>query len=136
LTAMQNYINKGDKIFFLSGDRVNDFLSNYISAKLNAKSYNCGGDKNIKISMKSWPNIIEQMKACYEVNQNAYNAFQNKVLDKLIIPYFDLRWHSYYWPPSEADREKLKEERLSVFNVKDDRFRYKEEKWFGVVELK
>lgn len=133
LNSMKGYSKPYEKVFYLSDQ--NDYLANYISSKLNVMSYNVAGDKNIDLSSKSWPASIKNMRQYKEVNENAYYAMSNGILNKLIIPFFDLRWHSYYWPPSEADRRNIKQEKLSVFDINDARFIYQEEEWFGVAEI-
>lgn len=133
LISMKKYLEPKEKVFYLSDQ--NDYLANYMSAKLNIMSYNLSGDKNIELSSKFWPASIKKMREYKEVNENLYYAMSNGILDTLVIPFFDLRWHSYYWPPSDADRLKIKQEKLSVFDINDARFIYQEEEWFGVVEI-
>jgi hypothetical protein len=128
--SMRRFIKPNEKVFYLSDQ--NDYLANYVSSRLNVMSYNVAGDKNMVLSSRYWPLSIKQMKEYREVNESAYLAMSHGVLDKLVIPYFDLRWHSYYWPPSDGDRLKIKMAKLSIFNINDTRFKYHEEKWFGV----
>ena len=127
------YIGDNDKIAFLSSN--NDFLANYISASHNAMSYNCGIDKNLEIAKQKWPDSIGKIISGNNLNVNLYDAMKKGIVGAFIIPYFNLRWHSYYWPPDEKQLEYLKVERISKIDLTDNKFKFQEEKWFMVVTL-
>jgi hypothetical protein len=132
LPDLFQYLKEGEKIFYLSDE--NDFLANYISAKLNVRSYNCGGDKNQLLSFRSRPECIINMKRGVDVADNAYWALWNGDVTKIVIPYFNLRWDSYDWPPDASDINETKDDIARIFNG-DARFVFKKSRWFEVVEL-
>lgn len=133
LAPLKKYVKPNDKIFFLSNQ--NDFMANYLSAGLNARSYNVGGDKNFVLSAATWPKAILNIRAFDSVNENAFIAMSGHQLDKLVLPYFRLREESYHWPPSEDERLAYKNRLLSELNVHDSRFKFQDEKWFGIISL-
>lgn len=125
IETMQKYIGEDEKIFFIS--KENDFLANYISAKLNTKSYNAGGDKNFGITSKFWPNTIKNMRNTGEQNLNVYAAIKEGGVDKIILPHFNLRWNSYSWPPKKPTYDP------NTFDTADTRFLYTKTNWFTII---
>ena len=85
--------------------------------------------------MKTWPPEILNLQKYKNVNENMLLALSDVKADKIILPYFNLRWHAYYWPPNEKQRLSLKAQQLSHFDQNDNRFAFTDSKWFGIVEL-
>lgn len=96
----------------------------------------------MELAWKYLPKEIQNMRMykkttpAFNVNENAAMAIAKGDLDVLVIPFFNLRWDSYKWPPSENARIENKKLMLSKFDIFDQRFSYKEEKWFGIVTYK
>jgi len=140
LSSLGRYVHKGERVFFLSDE--NDYLANYICPELDIRCYNNGGDKNMQLSWKYLPREIQNMRqykkagSLYNVNENAASAMSKGLLDVLVLPFFELRWDSYRWPPSEKARLKARKLMLSKFDTNDPQFSYVEEKWFGIVKLR
>lgn len=82
----------------------NDFLINYLAAKLKLHAYNIGGDKNLMQAYKNWPGMLEQLSPDQPDNNLANNIFLLLIktnTDVVIIPYFDTMWaanFSKFWP--------------------------------------
>jgi hypothetical protein len=133
LDEMRTVLHAGDKIFFLSGE--NDFLANYFSGVLNLKTFNVGGDKNLEIAIPRWPEIIQKIRKYENVNENLHLAFQTGLLDKLVIPYFSLRWNAYYWPPAQSTKDEITAKQYAAFDKNDPRFAISDYEWFAIVTL-
>lgn len=133
LPALAGYVQDSEKIYYLSHE--NDFLANYISAKLKVRSYNCGGDKNRVLSSRYQPESVLNMTKGHDVADNAFQALRSGAVDKIVIPYFNLRWNSYYWPPSDNDIASKKNSIDRLFDG-DNRFKVRKSSLFEVLQLK
>lgn len=89
----------------------NDFLVNYLASKLNIRSYNIGGDKNLTEARKHWPKIMQRFRM-----GGIDPDFADQVLlilakaeaDVVILPYIDLLWAAHHWPaPAKFNSELL-----------------------------
>lgn len=89
-----------EKVFYVSDE--NDYLADYLSIKTNTNSYNLGGDKQIILAAEAWPKQIVNFRQGKDVQQNLEELLQQKIVDVLVIPFFNLRWDSYVWPPSST----------------------------------
>ena len=82
----------------------NDFLTFAIIPTTGARSYNVGIDKNVQLSVLSWPATvratIDRFGAPSEAD-TVCQAFSEHVLDALVLPYFDLFASTFTWPPSQ-----------------------------------
>lgn len=124
-------IPKGSKIVFISNE--NDFLGNYISAKVDTKAYNCGGDKNQAIVMSSWPKSILELTKHNNINENAYSALSSNQANIVILPHFNLRWDSYNWPPPKEQQDW--HTIAKSINYEDPRLRFDKNDWFTLITL-
>lgn len=74
----------------------NDFMINYLASKLNVRTYNIGGDKNLQEAQREWPS------AMIDENINLDEKITRLLLDEsanaIIIPYFDTLWAAHFWP--------------------------------------
>lgn len=87
-----------EKVFYVSFE--NDYLADYLSIKTNTYSYNLGGDKAIILAAEEWPKQIVNFRQEKNIQQSLEELLQQKFADVLVIPFFNLRWDSYAWPPS------------------------------------
>ncbi|WP_171910026.1 hypothetical protein, partial [Rickettsiella grylli] len=60
LPLMSSDLSKGTKVAFLP--YRNDFLINYLAAKLQIYAYNISGDKNLAEARQYWPSIMQRFK--------------------------------------------------------------------------
>jgi hypothetical protein len=104
----------GSRVFFLSAE--NDYLANHLAPRLRLYAYNVGGDKNQILSEPLWPDSIKALRAhATEIDGLAplvVAALRSGDVDAVVVPYFNLRWDSYGWPPIGPARE---ERRGAVF---------------------
>ena len=133
LVPLSKTLRRGERVFYLSDE--NDYLSCYLSPKLGVASYNTGGDKELAVIQSTWPRAIRELRNMRDGNENAFQALHDGSISVLVLPYFNLRWHSYFWRPSEEMRNAERNKVLSVVNLNDPRFRVSESEWFAVVRL-
>ena len=74
ILKLKKYVKPNEKVFFMSHE--NDYMVNYIAPKVNIYSYNIGGDKNIRMSFKSWPDEIKTMRKYLEVHKSLLPKIQ------------------------------------------------------------
>jgi hypothetical protein len=134
VVPMSAHVRPHERIFFLSGQ--NDILADYLAPYLNAASYSTGGDKNIILAEARWPAEIKELRHGKHVVENLSRLFESGRLDALIVPFFDMRWSSYSWPPSEARRTQLWSDWMAVIGADAGRFAIANEPWFTVVRPK
>lgn len=89
----------------------NDFLVNYLAARLQFQTYNIGGDKNLNEARSRWP----QTMSMFRMGQ-VDEGFAERVVvllrrgeaDVVILPYLDLLWAAHVWPyPNQYKKEVL-----------------------------
>ncbi len=134
-TALKDFlyiVNKDEIVLFIQkGGLKNEYFSSYLCSHAMCRSYNVSGDKVLNIAVKTWP------KKIYNLSLNPSTSKIKEVLrlglaDKVIIPFFDMRWDSYNWPPSQStvDEYKVYAQSLSIGSD----FHYEESKWFALIK--
>ena len=112
----------------------NDFLVNYLASRLDIKSYNIGGDKNLDEARRHWPETLRQAN-------KVDDRFLERVLlllalnesDVVVLPYIDMLWAAHSWPYPIQFREELKP---IVSELKDFRFvEVVERKYYAIAKL-
>jgi hypothetical protein len=78
----------------------NDFLAAYAAARLNVRTYNVGGDKNVEQAMADWPSA---MMSLGDPSQPSFADLAPFFLlkgfgDQIVIPYVDLLNSALVWP--------------------------------------
>lgn len=79
----------------------NDFLVNYLAPKLGVRTFNIGGDKQLKAAREFWPATMRGF-AFGRVDDD----FADRVIlllvrgeaDAVVLPYVDLLWAAHQWP--------------------------------------
>lgn len=102
----------------------NDFFVNYMASRLNLRSYNIGGDKNLEAARASWPATmlaLEFDQAGEDFEKKVIALLQSRDADVVVIPYMSLLWAAHTWP---APREKYEAmipyvERLKASQIVD-----------------
>ncbi|MBB6340552.1 hypothetical protein HNP49_000702 [Pseudomonas fluvialis] len=89
----------GETLVFLPW--TNDFMANYISARLKTRTFNIGGDKNLDIAKTHWPEILLQfpprtIDPNFHIRSQLFLA--NNLAEVIIIPKFDPLWGAHSWP--------------------------------------
>lgn len=134
---MARFLVPGERVFFVSP--ANDYLVNYLAPRLDLESYNVGGDKNFILSEASWPASLVELRRGLEYFPSLAppiaRAFAAGDVDAVVIPYFDLRWHAYAWPPSERERRERRRPVRIDLDPPPPPLRIAQSWWFAVVSL-
>lgn len=108
VSVMAGDLQKNELVAFLPYG--NDFLVNYLASRLDIRTYNIGGDKNLIEARKHWPPIMQSL----QMNQ-IDTGFIKRVLhllashkaDAVVLPYIDMLWAAHQWPAPLVNKEKL-----------------------------
>jgi hypothetical protein len=105
VSALRTATRPGETAFFVNSDAdYNDYLVNYLAPTVKLSALNAGGDKNAWVARSAWPTPIADLTRPNAGRAQAARALESRVVDVLILPYFDLRWDAYAWPPNETSR--------------------------------
>jgi len=99
LADMKNDITVRERVAFLPWG--NDFLVNYLAAKLDIIAYNIGGDKNLVEARKSWPETLKNIPMTSVSSDFAGQVallLIRKEADAVVVPYVDMLWAEHHWP--------------------------------------
>ncbi|KAF1086058.1 hypothetical protein SPSYN_00796 [Sporotomaculum syntrophicum] len=135
---LADYLGKGARVLFAPPG--NDFIVNYLAATGNYRAFNIGGDKNLEIARKAWPQPIKQMQLFspgpYFVEELKI-ILLNDVVDYVVIPYFDMLWGAHAWPPNRNEIISRKEQFSQMVDMfeKDSLFNVKNEKLYTLISL-
>jgi hypothetical protein len=101
-------VNKGETIAFLP--YRNDFLVNYLASRLDIRTYNIGGDKNLASAWEHWPDTMKrftQDELDPEFTSNVRAVLENEDADAVILPYIDLLWAAHGGPLKDVLKDEL-----------------------------
>lgn len=135
VAPLREHVQPGDRILFFTSSLDNDYLASYLGPQLGAYSYNVGGDKNTLIAFEHWPDGVRAVRWEVYVNEYVTQMFQDDELDWFIIPFFNLRRHSYSWPPSPAEVEEIRNHRSALFNLNNPNFAIIESEYFYLIRF-
>ncbi|MBA2880011.1 hypothetical protein HNR65_000318 [Desulfosalsimonas propionicica] len=108
ISDMEPFFKKGELLAFLP--YRNDFLVNYIAARLDIKTFNIGGDKNLKEAMKYWPMSMRhfQMGKINEgFTKRVVSLLSRGTANAVVLPYIDMLWAAHAWPPPLKFKDEL-----------------------------
>lgn len=99
IRPMSQDLRRGELVAFLPFR--NDFLINYLAPKLQIRTYNVGGDKQLAFAEAHWPatmqnfllGVIDRRFAGWAVLLLARHQ-----ADVVVLPYIDLLWAAHRWP--------------------------------------
>lgn len=105
---LRHELKKGERVAFLPWN--NDFLGNYISAKLEITAFNIGGDKNLDIAKESWPKRLKQFPM-NDIDPGFTERVAMLLLDRetdaVVLTYLDLLDAAHNWPPQLIWKDRL-----------------------------
>ncbi|WP_138496199.1 hypothetical protein [Paenibacillus pinistramenti] len=138
IAPMKKYnFSLNDRVVFIPSE--NDYLAPYISSEVGFTTYNSAGDKSLAISAQYFPDSIRNLLADSDIaklNQDILEVKEKGLAEYVIMPYFSLRWESYYWPVSKSTLEnyKSKADQIAMELAKDGIQVYNE-KYFTIIKL-
>lgn len=119
---MRKFLRDGERVAFLP--YRNDFLVNYLAARLNITSYNIGGDKNLESAKDHWPYWMRDFHQGQIDGQFARRVamlLSSRQADTVVFPYSDMQWAAQ-WPYPHEFKDQLHSiaqalEHLDVFEI-------------------
>ncbi|MFA6192453.1 MAG: hypothetical protein WC665_08880 [Sulfurimonas sp.] len=104
VSLLKQHIKANSKVAFVP--YYNDHFANYLAAKSDIRTYNVGGDKNLELAMKNWPQTmltLSEITVPSKFIYNIENILLSKDADYIIFPYFDMLWGAYEWPREDKE---------------------------------
>ncbi|MFA6136898.1 MAG: hypothetical protein WC667_02305 [Sulfurimonas sp.] len=110
ISLLKQHVKANSKVAFVP--YYNDHFANYLAAKSDIRTYNVGGDKNLELAMKNWPQTmlnLSEITLPSKFIYNIENILISKDVEYVIFPYFDMLWGAYEWPreAKEINSKKL-----------------------------
>jgi len=108
VSEMRAVLREGELVAFLP--YRNDFLVNYLAARLRIRTFNIGGDKNLSDAREHWPLAMRGF-----LMGQVDSVFADRVLfllarreaDVVVLPYIDMLVAAHFWPAPVEFREEL-----------------------------
>lgn len=135
LNPLKKHIKPTDTVVSLP--YRNDFLMNYLASAINAKSYNIGGDKNLRQAQKHWPARMRQFKMGQVdagFSKRIVELLANKDATVVLLPYFDMLWAAHRWPRKKQFKTEMEKVIATLSNYKN--IEVHEDSYFSLVMLK
>lgn len=125
---------RGQHVFFLNYEgENNDFMVNYFAPAAKLYAFNAGGDKDSYFAMLAWPSDLLALARPRPTPTAVYRALKAGVVDAVLVPFFDLRWSAYSWPPTPGLRAAIEKYFAPLLNGR--RLKVKRMHWLAVVTL-
>lgn len=115
----------------------NDFLVNYLSARLDIVSFNIGGDKNLESARQHWPRWMAGFtlgEIDHDFAVRVALLLAEKEADAVVLPYFDMQGTVRFWPKDHSFQQAL--EPVVAFFKKSPLFEVTNSGDYAVVRLK
>lgn len=100
VTSLQRDTIQGETAVFIPWG--NDFTIAYLAPRAGIRSFNIGGDKNLREAQKHWPVAFLHFNIAVPPENTslvqAINVLHTKIADVIIAPYFDMRSAARVWP--------------------------------------
>lgn len=100
----------------------NDFFVNYLASRIDVRTYNIGGDKNLNEARKHWPVSMSKFKmgeGGKDFSEKILSLLANNDADVVFLPYIDLLWAAHMWPAPLKYKDEIKPiiEKLRSFDA-------------------
>ncbi|CNB48723.1 Uncharacterised protein [Yersinia frederiksenii] len=99
LSPLKKEVSNNEVVAFIP--YYNDFVINYLASKLNVRTYNIGGDKNLVEAKKEWPDTM--LDSGVNVDGKVIKLLLNAEASTIVIPYFDTYLPSRIWPRKDIE---------------------------------
>lgn len=98
IEVLRGYVHPAETAAFIPWR--NDFFANYIAPKAGFRTFNIGGDKNVKMAKKWWPSEFISLENKFDADEVliASKMLIEGTVDVLVFPYFDMLWSAHSWP--------------------------------------
>lgn len=126
IIPLEDKVNDYDRLVVCSyDDSDNGFILPYIMQQLHVVTFAGCGDKSMALAKKYIPEKI--LKLQHENDPYSMSILIGDVLDKnlcdgVLLPYFRIRWESYYWPWDRKESMKYKELALSIKEILENKY--------------
>ncbi|WP_422843438.1 hypothetical protein [Acidovorax sp. M2(2025)] len=135
LGGMEKSLKAGEHVAFIPWR--NDFLVNYLAAKLGIIAYNIGGDKNNSDARVYWPAVLKDLpmgSAPPDLSARIIRLLAQRDADAVVLPYIDMLAAAHQWPYPATERDVLAPARKELEN--SGYFHITDEAYYAVVRLK
>ena len=117
INPLSENLEKNESVLFYPS-RGNDYLVNYIAPYVHINTYNIGNDKALRYAKPHRPADIKKLLTLKRENKNKdreiiLEILNNKTVDAIVVPHFELRWSSYNDP---VQFEKSKSEAKAIIS--------------------
>lgn len=124
---------KGEKAVFLPWG--NDFLISYVAPATGLVAFNIGGDKNVAMAKKHWPELLKpitRFRTLDSFDTEIVGILSNGIADVVVLPKVNMLWAPYNWPsPWQSDSVDATVKALSS----NDQVVLLERQWYSIVRL-
>lgn len=86
ISICRKYIHDNELVAVIP--RYNDFAINYMAAIVPFRTYNIGGDKNVVMSSRNWPDALRNLPRSTFSSQAILQLFSMNTADAVIVPFF------------------------------------------------
>lgn len=105
---MRQVLSPGQRVAFLPWR--NDFLVNYLAARLDIVSFNIGGDKNLESAQRFWPKVLREFPGeTYDplFASRVGRLLASKQADVVVLPYIDMLIAAHRWPDESLHKAEV-----------------------------
>ncbi|OGB19837.1 MAG: hypothetical protein A2W72_09060 [Burkholderiales bacterium RIFCSPLOWO2_12_67_14] len=120
---MRQVLHAKERVAFLP--YRNDFLANYLAARLDIVSFNIGGDKNLEKAREHWPYWMGEFRHGQidpRFTSRVAMLLASGQADSVVFPYSDMLWAAHKWPYPHEFKDQLRSiaqtlQHLDVFEI-------------------
>lgn len=109
----------------------NPYMVNLLCPSAHLRCYDVGGDKAQVMASDYWPVPVFQIAQDQMADINVRRVLARHLADAVIVPFFDLRWNTYAWPPKGFSPAAMVAQLRQTFPG----LKISSSKWFAYVTL-